>query len=160
MLRNNAGCMALDLSDVAAARAHLDQARQIAREIGCDSHHLDLNLGWVHREEGDSQTAASLFRAALRAARRHGDRSGTGYAWLGLACTALDHGDSRRGAVLLGHAQAYRELSGTPWLSPEVRYRQVSMDLARAQLGEDDFERAFAEGRDQSPEEAVDLALR
>jgi tetratricopeptide (TPR) repeat protein len=160
VLRNNAGCMALDLSDVAAARAHLDQARQIAREIGSDAHHVDVNLGWVNREEGDSQTAASLFRGALRASRRHGDRSSTAYAWLGLACTAVDQGDWRRGAVLLGHAQAHRDLSGMPWLSPEVRYRQLSMDQARAQLGDDEFERAFAEGLDRSPEEAVELALR
>ena len=160
VLRNNAGCMALDLSDVPAARAHLDQARQIAREIGSDAYHVDLNLGWVNREEGDSQSAASLFRAALRTARRHGDGSGTAYAWLGLACTALDQGDWRRGAVLLGHAQAYRELSGTPWLSPEVRYRQLSVDMARAHLGDEEFDRAYAEGRDQSPEEALDLALR
>jgi predicted ATPase len=159
VLRNNAGCMALDLNDVAAARAHLDQARQIAREIGCSSHHVDLNLGWVNREEGDSQTAASLFRSALRAARRHGDRSGIAYGWLGLACTALDQGDWRRGAVLLGHAQAHRDLSGTPWLSPEVHYRQINMDRARAQLGDDEFERAYAEGMDRSPEEGVELAL-
>jgi predicted ATPase/class 3 adenylate cyclase len=159
VLRNNAGCMALDLSDVPAARAHLDQARQIAREIGSDAYHVDLNLGWVSREEGDSQTAASLFRAALRMARRHGDRSGTAYVWLGLACTALDQGDWRRGAVLLGHAQAYRDLSGTPWLRPEVRYRQLSMDLARAELGDQEFERAFAEGKDMPPGEAADLAL-
>ena len=98
VLRNNAGCMALDLSDVPAARAHLDQAREIGREIGSDAHHVDVNLGWVNREEGDSQTAASLFGAALRASRRHGDRSGTAYAWLGLACTAVDQGDWRRGA--------------------------------------------------------------
>ena len=160
VLRNNAGCMALDLSDVAAARAHLDQARQIAREIGSDAHHVDVNLGWVSREEGDSQTAASLFRTALRTSRRHGDRSGTAYALLGVACTAIDQDDWQRGAVLLGHAEAYRDLSGTPWLSPEVHYRQLSMDRARAQLGEDEFERAYAEGRDPSPEEAVDLALR
>jgi len=160
VLRNNAGCMALDLSDVAAARAHLDQARQIAREIGSDAHHVDVNLGWVSREEGDPRTAASLFRAALRTSRRHGDRSGTAYALLGVACTAIDQDDWRRGAVLLGHAQAYRELSGTPWLSPEVHYRQISMDRARAQLGEDEFERAYAEGRERPLEDAVDLALR
>jgi len=157
VLRNNAGCMALDLNDVPAARAHLDEARQIARAIGSDAHHVDVNLGWVSREEGDSQTATSLFRAALRTSRRHGDRSGTAYAWLGLACTALDQGDWRRGAVLLGHAEAHRDLSGMPWLSPESRYRQLSLDRARAQLG-DEFERAFAEGRDRPPEEAMDLA--
>ncbi len=158
VLRNNAGCMALDLSDVPAARAHLDQAREIGREIGSDAHHVDVNLGWVNREEGDSQTAASLFGAALRASRRHGDRSGTAYAWLGLACTAVDQGDWRRGAVLLGHADAHRHLSGMPWLSPEVRYRQLSMGQARSQLGDDEFERAYAEGRDRPPEEAMDLA--
>jgi len=156
VLRNNAGCMALDLSDVVAARTHLDQACQIAREIGSHTHHVDVNLGWVSREEGDSQAAASLFGAALRASRRHGDRSGTAYALLGLACTAFDQGDWRRGAVLLGHAQVYRDLSGTPWLTPEVRYRQISMDRARAQLGDDEFETAFAEGRGKSPEAAVE----
>jgi hypothetical protein len=51
-------------------------------------------------------------------------------------------------------------LSGTPWLSPEVHYRQISMDRARAQLGEDEFERAYAEGRERPLEDAVDLALR
>ncbi len=108
---------------------------------------MDVNLGWVSREEGDSRTAASLFRTALRTSRRHGDRSGTAYALLGVACVAIDQDDWRRGAVLLGHAEAYRDLSGAPWLSPEVHYRQLCVDRARAQLGDDEFEGAFAEGR-------------
>ena len=45
-----------------------------------------------------------------------------------------------------------------PWLSPEVRYRQLSMGQARSQLGDDEFERAYAEGRDRPPEEAMDSA--
>jgi hypothetical protein len=41
-----------------------------------------------------------------------------------------------------------------------VRYRQLGMDLARAQLGDQEFERAFAEGKDMPPEKAAGLALR
>jgi predicted ATPase len=158
-LQNNAGCMALESGDLAVARAHLEQARQIGKEIALDSHQVAVNLGWVSREEGDSETAAPLFRSALRAARRHGDRSGTAYALLGAACTTLDQGDWRRGAVLLGHAQAYRDLSGTPWLSPEERYRELSIQRARTELGDEEFERSYAEGRDRPLDRAADLAF-
>lgn len=60
----------------------------------------------------------------------------------------------------MGHAQAHRDLSGTPWLSPEVHYRQLSMDRARAQLGDDEFERAYAEGMERPLEDAMELASR
>jgi len=158
-LRNNAGDEALQAGNVAAARAHLEQAAQASRAIGGRFPQVPNLLGWVLREEGDAEGARGSFEEGLRIARRNGNRSEIGYASLGFACLAADQGDWRRGAVLHGVAQAFRDETGAQWEEPGLRYRQASLDEVRARLGDDEFERAFAQGRRLSIEESLDWAL-
>jgi predicted ATPase/class 3 adenylate cyclase/DNA-binding CsgD family transcriptional regulator len=157
-LYNNAGVQALQAGDIPAARAHLDAAAQAMQAIGENSANVSVNRGWVLRQEGDPDAARSKFEASLRTARRNGDRSGIAYASLGLACLAADRGDGHQAGVLHGVAQAFLDRAGEPWQDPEARYRQESLDDVRARFGDDQADRAYAEGMALNVDEALDLA--
>ena len=157
-LHNGAGVQALHVGDIPAARAHLDAAEQAMQVIGENSSHVSVNLGWVLRQEGDPDAARSMFGAALRTARRNGDRAGIGYASLGLACLAADRGDWHQAGQLHGVAQAFLDRAGEPWQDPEARYRRESLAGVRARLGAEQADRAYAEGMALSIDEAHDLA--
>ena len=159
-LHNNAGVHALCAGDIPAARARLEQAAQAAQMVGHVSHHLSVNLGWVLRQEGDPDGARSMFDAALRISRRNGERSGVAHASLGLACLAADVGDWHRADVLHGAAQALLDRTGERWQEPEARYRRDSLDQVRARLGNEQFDRTYAQGAALSLDEALDLASR
>ena len=78
---------------------------------------------------------------------------------LGLACLAGDAGDWDRAAALHGVAQAFIDRTGSPWQEFDARYRQDSLDQARAHLGDEQLERAYAQGMALSLKKALDLAL-
>jgi predicted ATPase/class 3 adenylate cyclase len=156
-LHNNFGVHALRTGDIPSARAHLEQAAAIMSEIGEKSHHVTLNLGWVLRQENDSDGARAKFEASLRMSLRNGERAGIAYSSLGLACVAADEHDWYRAAGVHGAAQAFSSRSGGPWQEPEARYRLESLDKLRAQLGGEQFDRAYGAGNVLSFDEALDL---
>ncbi len=161
-LHNNAGVHALRAGDIPAARAHLEAAAQAIESIGETSYDVSvkLNLGWVLRQEADPDGARSMFEASLRTSRRNGDRAATAYASLGLACLAGDTSDWHRAAALHGVAQAFQDRTGNSWQESAARDRRDSLDQARAHLGDEQLERAYAQGMALSLEKALDLALR
>jgi len=116
------------------------------------------NLGWVRREESDLDRARSEFEAALRRSRRHGEAPGIGYASRGLACLAADQGDWRRAATLHGVAQAFLDRAGQPCQDLEARYRNQSLADVRAHLGDEQFDRAYAQGMTLSVDDALQCA--
>jgi tetratricopeptide (TPR) repeat protein len=153
-LHNNAGYHALRAGNIAAARAHLEQAAQVRRVVGHSSQHVSVNLGWVLRQEGDPDGARSMFEAGLRISRRNGERPGLAYASLGLACLAADRGDWQGAARLHSAAQAFLDRTGQGWEEPEARYRRDSLDKIRASLGEERFGLVYAKGTTLSLQEA------
>jgi tetratricopeptide (TPR) repeat protein len=159
MLRNNASVHALRARDLPSARAHLEQAARAARAIGEESSSVSLNLGWVLRQDGDPDGARPLFEAALRIGRHNGDRADIAYACLGLACMAADVGDWHRAGTLHGVAQAFLDPTGEAWQDPEARYRRESLGQLHAHLGDEQADRAYAEGLALSLDQALDLAI-
>jgi predicted ATPase/class 3 adenylate cyclase len=159
ILHNNAGNAALIAGDIPAARAHLEAAAQAGQQIGWENATVQANLGDVLRAESDPDGAQSTFQAALRISRRNGDNRIMAEATLGLACLAGDAGDWDRAAALHGAAQALQDRTGTPWQELEARYRRDSLDQARAHLGDEQLERAYAQGMALSLEKGLDLAL-
>ena len=91
----------------------------------------------------------SVIRSALAAA-----------AALGLACVAGDQGEWHRAGTLHGIAQGLLDRTGTSWEEFDARFRQESIDQARAHLGDAPFDRAYAQGVGLSPDDAVSLALQ
>ena len=118
-----------------------------------------LNLGCVLRAEGDPDGARSLFEAALRVNRRNGDNWAMAAAISALACLAGDAGDWDRAAALHGAAQALLDRTGVAWSEGEARDRQHSLGQARARLGDQQLERAYAQGKALSLEKALELVL-
>ena len=160
MLHNNASGAALEAGDIPAARAHLEAAVQAAQQIGYEVVAVSATMGLVLRAEGDLDGARSTFEAALRIGRRNGHNWDMAGAILGLACLAGDAGAWDRAAALHGAAQAFLDRTGNPWQGLDARDRQDSLAQARAHLGDEQLERAYAQGMALSLEKALDLALR
>jgi tetratricopeptide (TPR) repeat protein len=158
-LHNNLGVHALRAGDISAARAHLEQAAAIMTEIGEKSHHVTVNLGWVLRQENDTDGARAKFEAGLRMSLRNGERAGIAYSSLGLACVAADEDDWYRAAEVHGAAQAFLDRAGEPWQEPEASYRRDSLDKLGAHLGAEQFGRSYAAGNVLSFDDALDLVL-
>jgi tetratricopeptide (TPR) repeat protein len=159
VLHSNAGGAALEAGNIPAARSHLEAAAQAALQIGYEHAGGQANLGDVLRAERDLDGARSAFEAALRIGRRNGANWHMAYAVLGLACLAGDAGDWDRAAALHGVAQAFRDRTGNSWQVFAARDRRDSLDQARAHLGDEQLERAYAQGMALSLEKALDLAL-
>jgi predicted ATPase/class 3 adenylate cyclase len=161
LLHGNAGFYAVSNGDIPAARAHLEAAAKAGQQIGREQDSfVSLNLGLILRAEGDLDGARTTFEAGLRISRRNGDSRDMAGAIDGLACLASDAGDWDRAAVLHGAAQAFLNRTGVARDEFDMRYRQDSLDQARAHLGDEQLERAYAQGMTLSDEDALDLALR
>jgi predicted ATPase/class 3 adenylate cyclase/tetratricopeptide (TPR) repeat protein len=158
-LHNNASGRAMQAGDIPAARAHLEAAAQAGQQIGLQSPIVMANLGWLRRVEGDLDGARSMFETALRMSRRSGDSTGMAHACLGLALLAGDLGDWDRSGALHGAAQALLDRTGVAWDEDDARDRRDSLDQARAHLGDEQLERAYAQGMTLSVEKALDPAL-
>jgi predicted ATPase/class 3 adenylate cyclase len=158
-LHNNASARAMRTGDIPAARAHLEAAAQAGQQIGFQSPIVMADLGWVQRVEGDLDGARSMFETVLRMSRRSGDSRGMAHACLGLALVAGDLGDWDRSGALHGAAQALLDRTGVAWDEDDARDRRDSLDQARAHLGDEQLERAYARGMTLSVEKGLDLAL-
>jgi predicted ATPase/DNA-binding SARP family transcriptional activator/DNA-binding CsgD family transcriptional regulator len=77
----------------------------------------------------------------------------------GLAEAAGALGQHFRAARLWGAAAALREDIGVPWRSAERLLHELQLAVARSELDETVWERAFAEGRAMGMEEAVEYAI-
>jgi predicted ATPase/class 3 adenylate cyclase len=160
VLHNNAAGYALDTGDIPAARTHLEAAAQAGQLIGQENAVAPGLMGLVLRAEGDLDGARSAIEASLRISRRTGNSKDIADAILYLACLAGDTGDWDRAAALHGAAQAFQDRTSNPWQEFDARCRQDSLDQARAHLGDEQLERAYAQGMTLSLEKALDMALR
>ena len=161
ILHTNAGEAALEAGDLPAARAHLEAAAQAAQQIGWEeAAGVAVVLGLVQRADRDLHGARSTFEGALRIGRRNGSNWNMALAMLGLACLAGDAGDWDRAAALHGVAQAFQDRTGNAWQELYARDRRDSLDQARAHLGDEQLERAYAQGMTLSVDQALDLARR
>lgn len=120
------------------------------------------NLGLVALARGDRRQARSLFRASvlfIQEKMEAGPQLNEAIVWnvWGLARVALAEGQPRLAVQLF----AVAELEMKPGIATPVDVDDYERELAlvRAELGEEAFAAAWAEGQAMSLEEAVALAL-
>jgi len=143
------------------------QAREIAESLvaGYQRLHMDFRaadtlglLVAVNLELGDKAAAYQRWHQSTSMWSKSRDVSSRVFIYEFGARVAAANGHAREAAVLLGALQAIRD-RGEPFLTPGV-----IMDLAdpepgvRAELTQEEYAEAFAEGRGWPPSEAFDRA--
>ena len=155
------GQLALVQGDYSRARALLEEDLAMGREVGNKfviAASLRL-LGRVASAQGDYGGAVELYKESLTHYQKLGGSLGISECFEGLAEVAVAQEQPERATRLYGAAEGQLETISEP-IPPTERYdydRNVAS--IRAELGEDGFAAAWAEGRAMSMEEAAEFAL-
>jgi tetratricopeptide (TPR) repeat protein len=158
---NNLGILANVQGDHLTARTFFEEGLTIWREFGDQmgiSHALN-QLAVVAHELGDYRTARDLQQESLIIRRKAGSTIHLIENLVGLGRLGAAVGDPQRGARLLG---ATARLWEAQEIEPERDLRRqykLGLTSTRSQLGEEDFERTWAEGQAMTMEEAIAYAL-
>jgi tetratricopeptide (TPR) repeat protein len=161
------GTVAYEQEDYATARSLLEESLAVLRETGNRTGiaYCLYYLGMVTDAQGDHAHAASLYKDGLAMHREAEDMFGIVLCLAGLGDWAgvrkRQKKEQREHMLrLLGAASVQFEAIGYV-LRPRDRLRyEQGLSLSRAQLGEEVFEKARAEGRAMSMEEAIEYALQ
>jgi predicted ATPase/DNA-binding SARP family transcriptional activator/Tfp pilus assembly protein PilF len=149
--------------DLVAARRLLEEAARVAGgdRDGRTLAHVHVHLARVAREEGDVAAASSYSLQAHR--RSAGLRSPADVVtaeWLeGVGATVAAAGDGRRGARLLGAADALRTALGVPVPPHERPAHDRDVAALRKALGPSRFGAAWKAGRALPLDAALDEAV-
>jgi tetratricopeptide (TPR) repeat protein len=117
------------------------------------------NLAIVAYGQGDYSRARELLEESLRLEQQLGHNAGIAAALLGLAGVAGARQECERAVQLLGAAAAGRESIGAVQEPQEQEVIDDVSKAARDVLSAEAYERAWAQGRAMSTEEAIAYAL-
>ena len=122
--------------------------------------YLLWSRGWLARLQDYHKQAADFFNEGLIVWREVGDQRHIAECLEGLAGVNTDIGKTELAAQLMGKAAMIREETNSPL--PPVDRANYDQDVVsmRSQLGESNFQKAWAEGRELTVEQAIDLALQ
>lgn len=141
------------------ATALSENVLQIAREASNEEFEIEglflLGRSAVRRREYDRAT--TLLSEALKLSVESGDVALTSDCLDALAWVASDLGHARRAASLAGAAEAMRDETGFMIHDEPEHERFVAS--TRAQLSDEEFDRAWQEGRQMGNDQAVEYAL-
>ncbi len=158
----NLGLAAYAQGDYAAARGLHEESLALSREMGDKggiARSLN-NLGMVAQGQGDYAAARPLHAESLRLGREIDLKTEIVYAMIELAAVAVAHDrDAARAARLAGAAEALRGSSGYALEPDERGLYERTVAQARAALGDEAFNTAFAAGQALTMDDAVALAL-
>ena len=149
--------------DLAQAADLSKKSLILSREMGHMWDILEhlLILGEIIRDQGNLAQARALFEEGLSLAQQAGDKPFIRLHLVGLASLAVAEHQSQQAARLFGAAECLfdlrKELDSDPY-----RRTVYERDMAtiRAQLGEEAFAAAWAQGRTMPLEQAIDEALK
>jgi hypothetical protein len=156
-----AGDIGLAMGDLGRAAGHYRVAADLAERIGEDGMlgRALILLGLVQLAQEDVGAARRSVLDGARANLRAGQQTSMAYSLEGLAAVALAEGRCAVAARTLASADEARQRSAlplTPGLPPLVQRLAVR---CRELLGEEVFERTWAEGRRWSLQQALELSL-
>jgi predicted ATPase/DNA-binding SARP family transcriptional activator len=135
-----------DLARAQAVAAHMTVAPQFRAVVAS-------SRGFLAAAEGDQDAAARLHAEALDWALQSLDAPVIAHVLIGVAATALDRGDARLAAALLGASVAVR---GVPDLSSEDAAHVAK--ATRAELSEAEFTESYTRGLNATMETVRELA--
>lgn len=142
------------------------EAMEMAEEIGSTFHRLILwsNAASFSHFLGDYDQALMYARRALNLSRRAG-RSVEAEYWIifTLSCVSTHLGHYLLGAQLAGAHDGFEERALEPlggyWSQRELDARDNNRVKLREALGDDEYERAIAAGKNLNPNRIYDLAM-
>ena len=157
-----AGRFALRQGDVATARSFIEESLALDKENENQVDRADMLafFGQVAAAQGDYAAAKALYEESLALAKEKGIKRVIPADLEGLASVAAAQGEPVRAVHLWGVAEALRETRGAP-MPPVYRadYKHA-VAAVQAQLGEEAFAIAWAEGRATPLEQSVTNALK
>jgi predicted ATPase/DNA-binding CsgD family transcriptional regulator/tetratricopeptide (TPR) repeat protein len=152
------GLIHLEQGELEAARLLLEESLAIGKRVGVetDAVHLALGLARLLTLQGDADAARRLYQESLTLLLECSVYKESVAASLeGLAALEAGQGAPRQAARLWGAAEALREAIGAPLYPVSRASYEQALVQARAQLGEQEFRAAWAEGRMMTPEQAL-----
>ena len=141
------------------AVARTQEGLALARELG-DKISINLalhNLGYISSRQGDIKQAAKWYGEGLSHAQEIGDEAQIGWHLIGLASVAAAEGKPRRAACLFGAAEMQLDINVSMNAVEQAEYTRT-VEGVRSKLGEQAFTAAWAEGRTQTPEQALEAS--
>jgi len=155
------GQVTLCLNDRIRAKTYIEESFEMFRELDHKSWQVSClyYLGLLAQAEGDNYQARIFLEQAVQS-HQIGPIWQRANVLMGLAAVAAADGQARRAARLLGAADTQLELGASYWDAAESRYIERAVASAVAQLGEDAFAEAYAEGRAMTLEQAADYAMK
>jgi non-specific serine/threonine protein kinase len=152
----------LQRGELEESRRHWEEGLAEARKIET-SWYIGWGLGGLSmqaRYEGDLNQATALSRESLAVKWQFQDKAGLAYSLEELAMIATDERKLQRAARLWGAAEQYREMIHA--VVPPIVCAEYDSHIARARAALDAvaFERAWAEGRALSIEQALAYAAQ
>ena len=158
---SNLGYIAWLRGDLKTAKAHLEEAMDVARNM--DNLFLAFmaqdNLSVVMLDLGDLASSSALGCQVLEYRHAQNDRWGLAFSFENFACLALEQQAALRAARLWGVAERLREEIQAPMVASWQARQERFKVRANSQIGEASFRAASQEGRSMGLEEAVNYAF-
>ena len=146
------------------AAAFYEQALEILRNLRSGRRSLAIalgNLAWVWLHRGDDLKANDYFEESLKIYREGDEKMGMLDCLCGFAARLGMTGRPEQAACLFGALESLPESVGVAWQAEPADQKELDHYLAavRGQLDEAAFEKAWAEGRAMTLEQAIEFAL-
>jgi len=163
---NMIGDLARAQGEDAAARPLYEESIAICRQLDNNYAIANIltNLAAAEFGEGNYSAAHAHFTEGLTMLRESsgeivGDKISVSYLLDGLAALAAQRGETELAATVAGGAEHLRESINYNVEPAERRFRDAYMGALRTALSEEDFSRAYGQGRKLKLDECVALAL-
>jgi len=158
----------ISLGHIARAQGDFSRAARLFEEALAQIRQIGLTWGVANilnslallaRDQGDYPRALALYRESLSLHQTFGNKTYIAWVFEGMAAAACVLGQIERAAQLCAAAERLREEMQAPRPPAEQRLFDQTLDAARAALGDERFEQAWAIGQQFSLEEAITSAL-
>jgi predicted ATPase/class 3 adenylate cyclase/DNA-binding CsgD family transcriptional regulator len=151
------GQLALNQGDIATARSQAEKSLVINREIGDRENTAEslFLLARLEARQGDNVAARALYEQSLAIAKEGNSKWDIDLFLEGLAGVVAAQGEPAWAARLYGAAESFRDANSIPIVPLYRAEYEPAVAATRAQLGEQAFAAAWAEGRTMTPEQAL-----